>query len=557
MTKELYKKNKLNFVALLFCALFETGGLIVISLFLERVLAVATTKDINALYEHGILFLIYILLIIIFYIFKIIVKPRFRKRAMSQYKNKIYNKILEKNIDSFNTHETSSYISALTNDAHYIEENYLFSTFDIITHSTLFIASLVVMFIYSWQLSLVAIGFSLLPLVATLIVGSKLSDCEKNISEENANFMHFTKDNFVGFSTIKVFQSENKIKKLFNRKNEKLESVKLKRDKINNIIECLQMVTQLIAQFGVFFIGAYLCIKGNLEASVLVLFVQLMNYIISPLATVPAILSKSLAAKPLFERIENILKEEDKLEKEEVSFNENIMIENLSFSYDEKQILKNINLNLKMNKSYAIVGTSGSGKSTLLNLLCGRNQNYEGMIKYDDKELKGISLASLYTVLSYVEQNVFVFDDTIINNITMFSDVEQNVLNDVINKSGLKSLLEEKGEDYKCGENGCNLSGGEKQRISIARALLKNAKIILMDESTSALDNETSNSIMNNIFALNDLTKLIITHDLDENILIKFDEIIVLAEGCVVERGTFNELLNNKGVFYSLFNINK
>lgn len=557
MVNELYKKNKLNFAVLLVCALFETGGLIAISLFLERVLAIATTKDLEGLYKNGILFLIYILAIIVFYIFRIIVKPRFRKRAISQYKNTVYNKILEKNIDSFNSHETSSYISALTNDAHYIEENYLFSTFDIITNVTLFIASLTVMFIYSWQLSLVAIGFSSLPLVGALIVGSKLSDCEKNISDENASFMHFTKDNLVGFSTIKVFQSENKIKRLFTRKNEKLENLKLKRDKINNIIECLQMVTQLIAQFGVFFIGAYLCIKGNLLSSVLILFVQLMNYIISPLATVPAILSKSMAAKPLFERIENILEEEQCLEKEEATFNESIKVENLSFSYDEKEVLRNINLSFEKNKSYAIVGTSGSGKSTLLNLLCGRNNAYEGNVFYDNVELKDISLTSLYSILSYVEQNVFVFDDTIINNITMFSEVKKDILEDVITKSGLKSLIEEKGEDYKCGENGCNLSGGEKQRISIARALLKNAKIILMDESTSALDNDTANSIMNNIFDLDNLTKLVITHDLEENILSRFDCIVVIAEGSVVEKGTFEELLNNKGVLYSLYNINR
>ncbi len=439
----------------------------------------------------------------------------------------------------------------------YIEENYIFSIFPIITQVTLFLTTLVVMLVYSPILTLVSILFAILPLIVSLIVGGKLSYYEEKISVENGSFMHFVKDNLVGFSTIKVFQSEGKIGKLFYKNNDKLENLKSKKTKITAIMEFLQGLTSVVAQFGVFFVGAYLCIKkGNFSSSVLILFVQLMNYIISPIATIPMYISKRNAAKPLFDRIENILNDEEEIEKEQLTFNKDINITGLTFSYDDKVILRDVNLLIEKDKSYAIVGTSGSGKTTLLNLICGRNKNYNGTICYDDVSLEKISLSSLYENLSYVEQNVFVFDDSLYNNITMYSNVDENIFNSVVKKAGLDKLIEDKGIDYKCGENGCNLSGGEKQRISIARALLKESNIILMDEATSSLDIDTASNIMQNIIDLENMTKVVITHSLDKSILKQFDEILVISNGFIVEQGDFDKLLEKQGMFYSLYKMN-
>lgn len=219
-------------------------------------------------------------------------------------------------------------------------------------------------------------------------------------------------------------------------------------------------------------------------------------------------------------------------------------------------MLNGISHRFEKNKSYAIVGTSGSGKTTLINLLLGKYNDYSGSIHYNNIDLKEISIDSLFEISSFVEQNVFVFDDSIINNITMYSSVDEELLNDAIKKSGLAKLIDEKGKDYRCGENGCNLSGGEKQRISIARALVKKSQLLLLDEATSALDNETSSSITNNLLAIDNTTKIMITHRLDEDILNKFDEIIVIKNGNIVEYGTYKELMDNNGTFKSLVELN-
>ena len=550
----IYKGNILNFIVLTFTSLFQTAEMIIISLMLEKIMAIATAKNLDALYEQGIMFLVLLVLSILMYILVTYLNPKYQKKAITQYKNNIYGCILDKNIANFNKHNTSTYISALTNDVTKIEASYLFSAFDLITNITLLLTTIVIMLIYSPLLTLAGIGLSLLPFIGAIIVGGKLAFHEKEISDQNASFMHFVKDNLIGFSTVKVFKSENKIKELFIKNNDILENKKASKTKTLVLMEMVQTVLSLVSQFGVFFIGAYISITtGDIAPSVILLFVQLMNYIISPLMQIPSSLSKRLACKPLFIKISEIIQIESDnnlgVEIEEIN---EITVSNLKFMYDDKVILKGINHKFEKNKSYAIVGTSGSGKTTLINLLLGKYNNYSGDIYYNNTDLKNISLDSLFEIASFVEQNVFVFDDSIINNITMYSNIDEELLKEAINKSGLAKLIDEKGPDYRCGENGCNLSGGEKQRISIARALVKKSQLLLLDEATSALDNETSSSITNNLLRINNTTKIMITHRLDEEILNQFDEIVVMKNGQIVEFGTYKELLNKNGIFKSL-----
>ena len=550
----IYKGNIFNFIVLTFTSLFQTAALIIVSLMLEKIMAIASSENLNALYEQFVMFIVLLVSSIIIFILITYLKPKYQKKAITQYKNNIYNKILDKSISNFNKHNTSTYISALTNDVHKIEEDFLFSVFDLIANITLFICTIVVMIIYSPLLTISGIVLSLLPFIGVIIVGGKLAIREKEISDQNANFMHFIKDNLIGFSTVKVFKAEKKIKDLFEKNNSIIEDKKASKTKTLALMEMVQQVLSLVSQLGVFFIGAYIAIKtGKITPSVILLFVQLMNYIISPLMQIPTLLSKRLSCKPLFIKIEEIIKMETYENQTESIKNINdITISNLKFMYEEKVILENISYKFEKNKSYAIVGPSGSGKTTLINLLLGKDYNYTGNINYNGIEVRQISQDSLYKISSFVEQNVFVFDDSIINNITMYSNVSDELLNEALVKSGLIDLINEKGKDYRCGENGCNLSGGEKQRISIARALLNKSQLLLLDEATSALDNETAAFVTNNLLEIDNTTKIMITHRLDEEMLKKFDEIIVMKNGNIVEFGTYRELINKNGIFKAL-----
>lgn len=206
-------------------------------------------------------------------------------------------------------------------------------------------------------------------------------------------------------------------------------------------------------------------------------------------------------------------------------------------------------------KSYAIVGGSGSGKSTLIKLILGYFNQYEGKVMIDSNELGDIKLESLYDVVSVIQQNVFLFDKSIEDNITLFKEFDKDKMEKAISLAGLSKLIKEKGKNYNCGESGSNLSGGEKQRVSIARCLVRETPVLLMDEATAALDNETAFQVENEILDIDGLTRIIVTHKLQENLLRKYDEIICLREGKIEERGSFDALMENKGYFYSLAHI--
>jgi ABC-type multidrug transport system fused ATPase/permease subunit len=182
---------------------------------------------------------------------------------------------------------------------------------------------------------------------------------------------------------------------------------------------------------------------------------------------------------------------------------------------------------------------------------------YTGSICYDEADLRQISSESLYEMVSVVQQNVFIFNASIRDNITMFSEFPSEEVDRAIALSGLSQLIAERGKDYLCGENGSGLSGGEKQRISIARSLLKKSQVLLIDEATAALDTQTAFHIFNAVLDLKSLTRIVVTHALDENLLKRYDCVLALKNGRIAESGSFDALMEQKGYFYSLYTVSQ
>lgn len=486
-------------------------------------------------------------------------QPRFLERAMRQYKDFAFKKLIGKSISSFRDESAAGYLSALTNDAASIETNYLAQMLAMITKAVTFIGALLLMCRYSLLMTAIAAGLTVLPLIASLLTGSRLQAVESRVSERNGEFTAALSDCLAGFTVVKNFKAEREIFHLFAQSNKALEHEKFTGRRIKTLVGMIGAVTGIFAQLGVFIAGVYLSMKdGSMTPGAVVLFVNLMNFIISPIAELPGLLACRKAALGLVDKLAAALERRSSREGSETlnKLEHGIRLENVSFAYEPgKTVLHGINAEFEAGRAYALVGGSGSGKSTLLNLLMAAETNYSGHILADGIELSDISTESLYGTIAAIQQNVFVFNASIKDNVSMFRDFPKTEMDEAIARAHLGALIRERGEDYLCGENGSGLSGGEKQRISIARSLLKKSSVLLADEVTAALDAQTAHRVSSDILDLQGITRIVVTHTLEESLLRRYDKIFVLRGGRIEEAGSFADLMANKGYFYALFTV--
>lgn len=486
-------------------------------------------------------------------------QPRFLERAMRQYKDFAFRKLTGKSISSFRDESAAGYLSALTNDAASIETNYLAQMLAMITKAVTFVGALLLMCRYSLLMTAIAAGLTVLPLIASLLTGNRLQAVENRVSERNGEFTAALSDCLAGFTVVKNFRAEQEIFRLFAQSNKALEHEKFTGRRIKTLVGMIGAVTGIFAQLGVFIAGVYLSMKGgSMTPGAVVLFVNLMNFIISPIAELPGLLACRKAALGLVDKLAAALERSSSREGSETlnRLEHGIRLENVSFAYEPgKTVLHGINAEFEAGRAYALVGGSGSGKSTLLNLLMAAETNYSGHIFADGIELSDISTESLYGTMAAIQQNVFVFNASIKDNVSMFRDFPKTEMDEAIARAHLGALIRERGEDYLCGENGSGLSGGEKQRISIARSLLKKSSVLLADEVTAALDAQTAHRVSSDILDLQGITRIVVTHTLEESLLRRYDKIFVLRGGRIEEAGSFADLMANKGYFYALFTV--
>ena len=547
------------FLAIIASILSGTTG-IIISWILKELIDIISGQGTLTLNQVLLICGGFIVFVLVITLLNYISEPAFVRRAMNQYKDKAFGFLSMKNISSFQKETTASYLSALTNDATTIEQQFVASILPITTKAVSFFGALALMIYYSPLLTLFSILITFIPTIVSVIVGKRLAKVQKEVSDRNTAFTATMTDCLNGFNVIKSFKAEDQIGKIFTEENRKLEEAKGRLRRISGLAGSLGLLSGALAQLGVFLFGSYLALSGSsVTAGSVLMFVNLMNFLIPPVAELPKLLAGKKAAEGLIDKLSESLTESSNTSGSESLSKDNntICFKDVSFSYEDsdKEVLHDINCEFLPGKSYAIVGGSGSGKSTFLNLLMASHNNYSGDITIGGKELKNISTDSLYELMTVIQQNVFVFNSSIKDNVTMFRDFPDEKIDEAITMAHLKELIKERGTDYLCGENGQGLSGGEKQRISIARSLLKESSILIADEATSALDAKTSYEVINEILELDSMTRIVVTHSLEEALLRRYDEIIVIKDGTIEEKGSFDQLIDNNGYFKALYTI--
>ena len=556
---QLYYKNRINFIVTIILTIAMSSLNLMISWLIQQIMDSMANQNMQSAVRCAWIAASVVIAYTVANAVYRAVYPRFLQRAMQQYRDYAFSRLTQKSLRSFSKEGTALYVSALTNDCTSIENNYLAATFTLIELLFCFLGALIMMLYYSPVMLVLAVALSFLPVAVSMTAGNRLTEQEKEISKKNERFVSIVNELLSGFPVIKSFRAETQASRLFSQRNEQAEEAKKNKRRTEQLISLLANDAGIIAQMGIFLAGAWLAISGKgVTAGVVIVFVQLMNYILNPISQVPLLWSNRKAAIALMEKLSDALSENVREEGREKlnGFSEKIEVKDLTYGYEpESPVLKDLDVQFDAGKSYAIVGGSGSGKSTLLNLLMGSSSNYQGEICIDGVSIKNIESESLYQLMTSVQQNVFVFNDTIRNNVTMFHEFPDKEVTLALERSGLSEFIEKRGEEFVCGENGANLSGGERQRISIARALLRKSPILLVDEATAALDAATARAVSFSILNLVGMTRIVVTHRLEEAILRRYDKILVMKNGTICEQGNFDTLMQQKGQFYSLFQI--
>ena len=481
------------------------------------------------------------------------------RQIMSRYKNKVFKSILDRDYREFSKEKSGKFISILTENMKKIEQDYLHQYFNISKNISLMIFSLVAMFIGNWFLTLLVIIASIIPMTISGFIGQKSASLQNSSMIADQKYLAKVKDILAGFLVIKSFNVKEAIGQDYKSESEKLDEIyfiKGKFDVLSNVISQLSGMIVFLVAFGG---GMYLVFGGHTTIGSVTAIVQLVNFVVMPLNEIGMGMSKFREGQATLNSFE--VKDVIELQtgKTKEYFNDVISFSNVDFSYPnaEEKIFNNLSLQIKKGEKIAIVGMSGSGKSTLLNLLLRFYDVTSGYISIDNQDLQAISAESLYNLMTIVQQDVYIFDDTLKANITLSQSFTEDDIKKAVQQSGLESYIleNELGLQTLCGENGSNLSGGERQRLSIARALIRKTPILLLDEATSSLDNKVTTEIENSILEIQDLTALVVTHKLNENILKRYDRILFMKAGVIVEDGSFCDLMDRRGEFYKLFEL--
>lgn len=552
--KKYFKVNKFLFVLTILIGIISSLGYVFIAILLQQLLDIVMVGNMEKFTRVIIFSLVYFAILGIFLFLQSIFEKRVICKIMRQIRSDTFKGIINHSIEDFSKNNSADYISSITNDVKILEDNFLLPLFEVIQYSVIFISSLAVMVYFDAIVTIcviVAIGFMF---VVPSVIGGVLEKQQNQFSEKLSKFTVSLKDILSGFEIIKSYSMKKNIICRFDKSNEDTINAKYSVDKLIALNEGLSSFLALMVQVVVLFLSAYFIITGRITVGALLGMVQVSNNLANPLLMIFTNVPKIKSVQPIVKKLNDlsIYAKDDVLNKKLLAFNECISAKDLSFSYDEQaEVLHEIDCTIEKGKKYVILGKSGCGKTTLIKLLSGYYTDYSGNILYDGKELNLLNKNDVFLLSSTIHQNVYMFDESIYDNICLHEDYSKETVDKVIKESGLDEFISElpEGLKYKVGENGSNLSGGQKQRIAVARAMIRNKPILILDEGTSAIDMQTAYDIESRLLAMENLTLITITHNIKKELLELYDNVIYMENGTIQGNGSFDKLVKTSQEF--------
>ncbi len=504
------------------------------SIFMMHAVDAVTSKDMFLFKQQVIKLLIIALMLIPSTISLAYVRGLYKRKAILSAKINYIKGVFNKNINEFQKDNYTKYISALTNDVNTIENNYIDGLYEMLVISVNFIVTIVII----GFVSPIALGFGVgIGVISTLISIFLSKPLQKHHVQRSGLYESYTtyiKEVLSAFHIIKSNNLNDKVSNDFSAKSHAIQHKGYIIDKVSTYIFSLQHLTMSCTFTLLLGAIALVAINGKITLGGAILVISNMEKIIHPLSQAGEWLPKIFATKMLFTNIEATLKNQDNYEETITidKLDKSIVFSDVAFSYDDSEVLKGINLTLEKGGKYLVIGPSGGGKSTLLKLLRKYYVPSKGSIMIDGKNLKDVTKNSYFHHISNVEQQVFLFEDTVRNNICLYKDYTDSEINMAIEKAGLTDFVaglpEGLGLNSIIYDNGKNVSGGEKSRIALARGLLQKADIILLDEAFASLDSKIAKEIEQTILGLDNITVINVSHVIFEDTKRAYNKIFMV-----------------------------
>ncbi len=516
--------------------------------------------------QKAILFVVFVVIFLfflknVFNYFALFFSTIIRNGVIKIIRKQIFESLIVLPMSFFSNNKKGDVISRITSDVIEVQNSYL-SIIEIFIRDPLsIIFTITAMFIISLELTLFVIVF--IPISGFIIsyIGKTLRRRSLIVQKEQGELTSITEETLNGISVIKAFVSETFFTNKFLDSNSKF-------FKYSNSLVNRQNIAAPLSEFlGILVIGVLLWYGGklvlidmDLKPAAFITYMGLSYGVLTPAKSISKALYALKKGNAAAERVYELIDSENEFESQKIndikSFKQKIEMKNVSFSYGETQVLKNISLNIKKGETLAIVGASGSGKSTLANLL-PRFYNYNsGELLIDGNELRNISKKSIRSLIGIVGQESILFNGSIRDNILLGKQIDDDEVYNALKTANALDFINEFDDkiDHKIADNGVNLSGGQKQRIAIARAIISKSPILILDEATSSLDSKSEKLVQDALIKLmDDKTSIVIAHRLST--VKNAQNIIVLEKGKIVEQGTHDDLISRKGIYNNLITL--
>ncbi len=480
-------------------------------------------------------------------------------KAVFKIRNDIFSHLIELPFQYFHKSRSGELISRITTDVIPLTTALSTDIYNIVSGIILLLTNIAILSVLNWKMIIIIL--ILMPLMAIPIssFGNLVKRYTKNIQECFADLSSHLSETFSGIKVIKSFGTENRENEKFNMINNNIFLKELRKRIYQNLNPAIVELLGTIAAVGLFLYGGYQIINGQITSGEFIFFILIVLNLFEPVKNISDAVNGIKAGEAVSNRIFKIF--ENKKENLEYgisgSFNKAVKFKDVSFKYANDNILKKINLLIQKGKTIGIVGRSGSGKTTILNMIASLYYPSEGELYFDNIKERDLSLNWIRKKIAIVTQDVFLFHGTVLENLTCGRTIKINKVIKAAKTAHAHEFILKLPDGYNTivGERGALLSAGERQRISIARAILAVPDIILFDEATSSLDSESEKLIQDSLDFLFRKTSVIVSHRLST---IRYADIIYLIQnGIITESGTHQELLKRSEGYRNLFRLNE